>query len=152
MKRIDKIKKIKIKFTHWKKWNEREDLFKDKRFPAMYPGVYLLAHFRIVPKKVNPISKRIRYIGETCKTLRGRLNQFNRSAFEGKEGHGGGKTYKKEFKNKMKNYLYFSLFPVKEYKKYKEKEIGDSFIRYIERKLIWDYVSIWHNTPTCNKE
>lgn len=138
----------KVKFLPWEKWINQRKLFKDKNYPTKYPGVYLLANSGKVPTSVNPIPECICYIGETRRTLRKRLNDFHRSAFENKRGHSGGKTYGKNFlKKNVGKELYCSIYPVK----HKDKQIRDAHILYIERKLIWDYVKKWKELPACNK-
>ncbi len=135
-----------IVFSHWVRWTERTSL-KDIRFP----GVYLLAHFDIVPiGPADPQAEQIIYVGETCdNSLRGRWGQFNRSAFEGKFGHSGGSTYRQTFGDQSNN-LYVAAFPVKEF----DDEIRPLFIRYIERKLIWEFVQKRDKAraPTCNRK
>ena len=143
-----RISTPKIKFTRWILWKQR--LFLKG---IDYPGVYLLAHFRNKPEgKVNPKSKAIIYIGETNSSLRKRWEQFNRAAFEGKQGHSGGLRYREVYVKKKKNLknkqLYVAAFPVKDL----DESIKPLFIRYIERKLIWQFVQKWGHAPVCNSK
>ncbi|MCP4373702.1 MAG: hypothetical protein GY797_37220 [Deltaproteobacteria bacterium] len=133
-----------IEFSKWTKWKNREAL-KGIR----HPGVYLLAHFDVAPDKpANPTTKQIIYIGETCnQNLRKRWYQFNRSAFEGKIGHSGGSTYRQVFDNLDKN-LYVAAFSVDQL----DEELQPFFIRYVERKLIWDFVLQHNAAPVCNRK
>lgn len=135
----------KIKFQRWVRWKER-----DKIRDSDKPGVYALAKFKNRPPVggANPLDKDIIYFGETCKqSLRARWNQFNRSAFMGKAGHAGGKTYRKEYGDEGLD-LYVAAFPIS----LTEEDLRSSFIRFVERKLILDYVRKWNNTPKCNRK
>ena len=138
------MKDLDIVFSRWKQWNERTALEGIK-----YPGVYILARFKDrVPRIVRPRAERIIYIGETCdNTLRGRLRQFNRSAFENKRGHSGGHTYRELFGDRGR-ILHVAIFPVSKL----DGELRPLFIRYVERKLIWDYSKRWGAAPICNKK
>jgi len=108
-----------------------------------------LAHFDITPAgRAKPRVKQIVYIGETCKnSLIGRWRQFYRSAFEGKAGHSGGKTYRQVFGGQGNN-LYVAAFPVEGL----DKETRSLFIRYVERKLIWEFARRWGTAPRCNRK
>jgi hypothetical protein len=131
-----------VTFSHWTKWDEHTSLN-----GGQFPGVYLLAHFVVTPVgKAKPQAKQIVYIGETCNnSLIGRLRQFNRSAFQGKSGHSGGSTYRQAFGCLGSN-LYVAVFPVKGL----NKELCSLFIRYVERKLIWEFGRKWGDAPKCN--
>ena len=134
----------KVEFSKWTNWEDRE-MLKDTR----QPGVYILAHFDVAPEQpANPVNKQIIYIGETCnQNLRKRWYQFNRSAFEGKFGHSGGNTYRRIFGNLDKN-LYVAAFPVNQI----DKKLQPFFIRYVERKLIWDFILQYNAAPVCNRK
>ncbi len=132
-----------IIFSHWTRWTERTLL---KGIHS--PGVYLLAHFDVEPAgQANPRAKQIVYIGETCKNLMRRWRQFNRSAFEGKFGHSGGRTYRRVFDDQGDN-LYVAAFAVEGL----DEQIRSLFIRYVERKLIWDFARNWGAAPRCNRK
>ena len=144
---MKKIKEPNIKFTYWTKWSKR-NLLPEVEFP----GVYILARFDRVPKgRANTKAKQIIYIGETCdKTLKERWYQFNRSAFNNKPGHSGGETYFLEYGDNGYN-LYVAAFPLSDEfpdsdvirDRKLAKEIRSLFIRYVERKLIWNYAKKW---------
>jgi len=133
-----------IKFSHWTRWAKRTSL-KGIRSP----GVYILAHFDVASAgRASPQAEQIVYIGETCNnSLRGRWQQFNRSAFEGKFGHSGGRTYRQVFGGQGDN-LYITAFPVEGL----DEEIRSLFIRYVERKLIWEFAQKWGTAPKCNRK
>ncbi|MAD80585.1 MAG: hypothetical protein CMJ50_07050 [Planctomycetaceae bacterium] len=95
-----------------------------------------------------PLTEEIIYFGETCsQTLSTRWNQFNRSAFLGKDGHSGGWTYREEFGDEGHS-LYVAAFPVDGL----PDELQPHFIRFVERKLIWEYILKWERTPVCNRK
>jgi hypothetical protein len=113
------------------------------------PGVYMLARFLRRPSLGKPaLSEKVLYIGETCKTLRHRLYNFNRSAFENKFGHSGGHTYYLLAKAKKDPaHLYISVMlvdlpPVQ----------SEAYIRYSERALLWAYVQKYRTLPLCNRK
>lgn len=133
----------KVRFTPWVKWSKRNSLINKD-----YPGVYLLAHFNRIPSgRANPYTRQIVYIGETCGSLKSRWKQFERTAFQGKEEHSGAITYRKVIGGRGNN-LYVAAFPVDNL----DKKIQPLFIRYIERKLIWNFVKKIDLTPKCNKK
>ena len=133
----------KVKFTPWIRWKKR-----DKIPDSNKPGVYALAKFRNRPPSgsADPLDTNIIYFGETCKQgLSARLNQFNRSAFNGKAGHAGGINYRETYGDEGLD-LYVATYPVS----IPDETLGSSFIRFLERKLILDYVRKWQNRPKCN--
>jgi len=133
-----------IVFSSWTRWAERMTV---DGIDA--PGVYLLAHFKKPPLgNADPQIQEIIYIGETCnQSLKKRWRQFHRSAFEGKEGHSGGKTYRKIFAGKDGENLFVAAFPVDEL----SDKLRPVFIRYVERKVVLDYALKWGAAPKCNK-
>lgn len=95
----------------------------------------------------DPQAEEVIYIGETCRSLEGRFYQFDRSAFQAKIGHSGGWNYREDFGDNSES-LYVAAFPV---------DIGDRvlrplFIRYVERRLIWEYAVRWGKRPICNRK
>ena len=134
----------KIKFSKWVKWSERSKIDNSN-----FPGVYLLAKFKRVPKEhASPLDKNILYIGETCKnTLKGRWKQFNSSACYNKDGHSGGFTYYKKYKGNVKD-LFVSALPVMNL----NEGLIHLFIRYTERKLLLNYGLRYGKQPECNRK
>jgi hypothetical protein len=134
----------KVVFSRWTRWADRMTV---DGIDA--PGVYLLAHFKKPPLgNADPQTREVIYIGETCdQSLKKRWRQFHRCAFEGKEGHSGGKTYWKIFADKGGENLFVAAFPVEEL----SDEFRPLFIRYVERKAILDYALKWGAVPKCNK-
>jgi len=136
-----------VLFSPWIPWNARSNIPK-----ADFPGVYLLAQFNSLPSSTNanPLDPHIVYIGETCNnSLRGRLEQFNRSAFKGKSGHSGGHSYAEKFNRDFKSdgvNLYVAAFAVS-----LPAHIQHLFIRWVERHLILQF-EINHPGKLLNKK
>lgn len=122
----------KIEFSKWYGWYNRESIEN-----ISCPGVYILAKFKEVPKgKASPLDKNIIYIGETCNNdFKGRLLQFHKSAFKSKSGHSGGFSYNKKYGDNPDG-LYVAIMPIVNL----TDNILPPFIRYIERKLILEFV------------
>lgn len=105
-------------------------------------------HACIPSGKADPLEENIVYFGETCKQgLEGRWNQFDRSAFQLKRGHSGGKTYREVYGD-MGLDLYVAALPVI----IDNEDLKSSFIRFAERKLILDFVVKWKKLPKCNRK
>ena len=136
----------KIEFTPWIPWKQRNEKVNPKA-----PGVYVLAKFAAAPTgNANPLDKDVIYFGETCRSLKGRWRQFEISAFQGKRAHSGGSNYREAFKNSGEN-LYVAALPVTE-ERLPNKKLRNSFIRYVERKLLLDWVAKFKKMPKCNKK
>jgi hypothetical protein len=77
-------------FSQWVPWPQGYSL-KD----CDYPGLYLLRRFDVEPTThLGPVDAELVYIGITCdRTLKKRWYEFNRSAYERKNGHSGGWTF-----------------------------------------------------------
>ena len=114
---------------------------------AEFPGVYLLAQFADTPPDcVDCTCKNVVYIGESCdQSIGKRLYQFNRSAFQSKDGHSAGWTYGTKLGDDGRT-LFVSAFPVR----IVEQVACSAFVRFAERKLIWEYVRMWGALPVCN--
>ena len=136
------------RFSSWVKWENRNSFS-----GIMKPGVYLLAHSTNVPSgHPNPLSKKIVYIGETTRqTLKKRLDQFDKSAFSQKNLHSGGKTYRNTPRNKLLELGKHLLVAIGPYQIPKKEDLTESYIKYLERKLIWEYVDRRNKRPLCNK-
>jgi hypothetical protein len=133
-----------VKFTPWVRWSERTTLE-----GVHLPGVYLLSHLnaRLVGH-ADPQVKDVIYIGETCgNSLLERWRQLDRAACRGKRGHSGGLSYRRLFGQPAGN-LHVAAFPVSNL----DECIRASFIRYIERKLIWEFARKWGAIPECNRK
>ncbi len=133
---------LEVNFSSWRQWKDRGSL------PGIKcPGVYILAQFDVMPLGIaEPLDERVVYIGETCNSsLIGRWRGFDKSACTGKFGHSGGRTYYKKFQGDTTK-LFVAAFSA--------DSLGENerspFIRYFERKLIWEYVQKWGEMPPCN--
>ena len=132
----------KITFSGWTGWGSRREIP-----DASAPGVYLLGRFAIVPRRVDPLNANIVYIGETVgQSLIERWRQFDRSAFQEKDGHSGGWTYGDLISKKPHN-LFVAAMPV-----VLDEPERSAFIRFAERSLIWDFVQRHGAFPKCNRK
>jgi hypothetical protein len=131
-------------FTRWTRWADRKQIQ-----GGDFAGIYALARFQSAPPVAADIlDEGIVYIGETCEnSLLGRLSQFNRSAFLGKDGHSGGWTYRALFAD-AGDTLYVSVCPVPDL----AEPHRSAFIRWAERQSLWDYVKRWGRRPVCNSK
>lgn len=133
----------KIIFKNWFKWSDRL-LITDFNCS----GVYLIAKGKnILDRKVSVLDKDIIYIGETCQTLRNRLKQFGRSAKTGEPGHSGGVRYYEKYKDNCKN-IYVLILPIKILERYLKR----SYIKFMERRLIFEYCKKYNRLPKLNKD
>jgi hypothetical protein len=138
------MKMPQILFSKWFQWNDRTNIENSDS-----PGVYILAKFKKVPKgNADPKDGHIVYIGETCNnSLKGRWYQFNRSAFQSKDGHSGGWTYNDTFKDQG-NDLFVAGLPVPNL----PDNLRHLFIRYVERKLILEFALKYGSQPKLNRK
>ena len=113
------------------------------------PGVYTLGRFTAhVPPTVDLLDEAVIYFGETCgQTLETRLWQFHRSAFLVKDGHSGGWTYRERFGDQGEK-LWVAVFPVTEL----DDVVKHLFIRFTERRLIWEWAKRHGKQPICNSK
>jgi len=131
----------KIDFTSWYPWKQRNKIKKSEA-----PGVYMLAKFITVPSgSANPLENNIIYFGETCRSLKGRWDQFDRSAFQSKRGHSGGINYRRIYRDEGQH-LYLASMSLT----ITDKTLRSCFIRFVERKLILDFVIKHGLRPKCN--
>jgi hypothetical protein len=133
-------------FSQWVPWSERYSL-KD----CDHPGLYLLRRFDIeTTTHPGPMDAELLYIGVTCdRTLKKRWYEFNRSAYERKNGHSGGWTFNSLYCGNQivesHPWLYVSCLPV-----YLEEPKLSAYIQFIERWLIWEHVQRYAKMPACN--
>ncbi|MCF6283332.1 MAG: hypothetical protein L3J28_14205 [Candidatus Polarisedimenticolaceae bacterium] len=133
-----------VGFSEWVNFTERKNLQ-----GSSLPGVYMVSCGKIQPKDFRVNNENIIYIGETTEqTIGERLGQFNRSAFKGRPGHSGGNTFRESYSKGIKeNHLWISACPV---------DMGEvytsAYIKYLERRLIWEYVCTYGELPPCNSK
>ena len=130
----------------WVRWSDRGDL------DCMdSPGVYMIARFESgPPESVNPADEHVIYIGETCKrTLRKRLQEFNRAANDGVTKHSGGRRFHQVFgdgvMDSANDSLFVAVIPVEQAEPH-----SSAYIRYTERRLILEFVTANDRLPVCN--
>lgn len=141
MKRQIKIPNV--RFSGWVRWNERESI---KNID--YQGIYLLAKFRNAPKgPARALDQNVIYFGETSRKLRERWREFNNTAFKGKFGHSGGRSYREIYRDQGTN-LFIAAFPFKGF----PEDLSHWFRLYLERKLIWGFVSRYGSTNLLNRK
>jgi hypothetical protein len=153
--RDQKVPDIPTEFSPWVRWCDRNK--PNKLTDTDKPGVYLLAKFPDTfpdpAEPADPLADQVIYIGETCTSLTRRWSMFERSAFQGKFGHSGGATYRETYCDQQNGCydqgtdLWVSAFvpPVT-----LDQDKWPFFIKYIERRLIWEYVQVWNRAPSCN--
>lgn len=136
----------KIEFSKWYHWYDRNSIKN-----IHLEGVYLLARFKnnIPQGEATPLSNEIIYIGETCRSLKQRWKEFDNSAFHEKAGHSGGWSYAREYNNLGED-LYVSACPITH--KFDNIAQKNNYIRYIERKLIWELSKKYPNKELLNKK
>jgi hypothetical protein len=133
-----------VVFGPWCPWQDRGSLV-----DVDAAGVYALACFDgTPPSDVDVLSEKTVYIGETCdNSLAGRMQQFHRSAFLGKDGHSGGWSFASRCSDQGPK-LHVSVFPVFVL----HEPHRSAFIRHTERRLLWEYVLNWGRRPICNSK
>jgi hypothetical protein len=131
-----------FEFAPWTAWSDRYSIQGIDK-----PGIYLLARFPgDPPVAVDPASSNVIYVGESCdQCISKRLYDFHRSAFLSKPGHSAGWTYAETFGDDGA-FLFVSAFPVV----LEEEAARSAFIRFAERKLLWEQVRLWGRLPSCN--
>ncbi len=137
------IEEIKSQFSSWALLNERRAMQGIKT-----PGVYLLALSEDQPTPYRENQDSLIYIGETTRqTLLKRLSSFERSCTSDRLGHSGGVSFRKLFPSTLeaKN-LWVSILPVN----LDNAHQSHAYIKFVERALIWDYVSRNNRPPTFN--
>jgi ribosomal protein L19 len=134
-----------ITFSNWTLWTDRTNIKGVEN-----PGVYMLAHFANPPNTIDLNEREIIYIGETCdQSLCKRWEAFHGCAVGSrKKGHSGGVTYREVFAGENVEQLFVAALPVDKL----SVEIRPLFIRYIERKLIFEYALQWEKAPQCNRK
>lgn len=143
-----RMENIYDQFTPWTPWEHRERLAEN----LACHGVYVIA--KNVPSP-NPATKptlrnELLYVGETCdQSLKQRLYQFHRSAFEKKPAHSGGtrmaSDFEKAYGHKLQpSGLILAVLPVD------RGEKTSYFIRYVERAIIWQHVERFDAPPKFN--
>ena len=136
-----------IQFSEWYRFEDRNKIASDLKLK----GVYILGKFSFVLKnKADPLDEHIIYIGQTTRSLGERLKMFERCARYNSDGHSGGKEYYRQLTQKGDNLddLYVAIFTVNiEHPIYR-----DTFIKYIERKVIFDFVNKRGKKPRINRD
>jgi len=140
-----------LRFMPWTTWTKRETL------PCIdLPGVYALQQTQEPhpATEANPLAEEVVYIGVTAKrTLRKRWTEFDVTAFQGRNLHAGGKTYRECIGGDGSG-LYVAamgLEPLPGIDEDVDRIVRSAYALYLERKLLLDYVMQNGRLPLCNK-
>ncbi len=140
-----------IKQLGFSRWISLDEFSRLKT--GFLPGIYIIGHRVNSMGRLDRLDKKIVYVGETVsQNLQKRLHQLNR-ALKGNSGHSGGTSLRK-----LKipaSQLYFSIrsFTLSISGDRKKAEAGrSSLIRYLERKLLFEYVRSNGRYPKCNRK
>ena len=141
-----------IVFHPWHRWKDRR-LLLDEPFQheiehadtVRYGAVYLFGHFTGDELKEKPVSwtaEGVIYIGFT-------QNVRNRPI----RGHNKIPDYKKKFSDPYLRHLFVSLFDVAKWGMWDRLTPPQmAFLKYVERKVIWEYADKWGDLPALNSE
>jgi hypothetical protein len=109
--------------------------------------VYLLARLAQAPAgAADPCDERMLYIGAGTHSLWGAWQQFAHAAFRGGTAHRGGALYHAAFGGERRD-LYVAALLVPEL----STPLRALFIRYMERRLLWEYALARGTAPPCNR-
>ena len=124
-----------LHISPWRKWEDRKGLPEQS-------GVYIVA-------KNSP--ENVIYIGLTSGQggLRKRVAAFHRAATKRSAKHAGGLTYNGIFGSDVSRLFVAVHVPVAINP---AKEISSTYIKYAERRLIWEFVEKHGKLPACNSE
>jgi hypothetical protein len=131
-----------VGFCGWKPWSGRSVIPRKN-----LPGIYFIALSKKKPDNFRVNNEFITCIGDTTgQTLSDRLLQFNTSAFSERPGHSGGNTFRMNLlETTPLEYLWISACPVDMGAPY-----TTAYIKYLERKLLCEFVCTWGRYPECN--
>jgi len=138
-----------VSFPNWTNWHSRErlDPLDDTAQAFGMSGLYLLARFetpedserRCKPFHLHP---KVIYIGVSRSTIH-RLGRY----------HGTVTRYKSTFSDITLSKLYCSVWQseISNYDIQRGNVMAQAFLLYVERKLIWEYVSRFDRLPSLNR-
>ena len=135
-----------IVFSEWHSWDDIKNIPNSD-----HTGLYVIARFDKNPTgAAQPNAKEILYIGEThgkSQNIYKRLSKFFKAAHAGKMiyKHSGGNRFNRELGGDLTNIHAAGFAPVLD-----DEDFKNPFIFYVERKLIWDYITRWGTIPRCN--
>lgn len=135
-----------IVFSEWYAWDDIKSIPNGNR-----QGLYIIARFDKKPEGIaNHNANEILYIGEThgkSQSIHKRLSKFFKAARVGDmiHKHSGGNRFNRVVGSDLANMYAAGFAP-----KFEKEEFLNPFIFYAERKLLWEYVAKWGNTPCCN--
>jgi len=130
-----------VEFTPWCPWYERWAVNCRES-----PGVYLLAVGVGAGDEVDALDGRIIYIGQTSRELDRRWRYFGEAA-EGREAsHSGGRRFRH-------HHLSLTDLSVAAWAPgIVDKHLREAYVRYVERRLLLEWVMKHNTLPLCNGE
>lgn len=139
------IKEPNIIFSKWRRWSHRHCLTEDFDVPRDFGilGIYLFASPEPTDSIKRHILSNVIYIGMSTHITR-RLDKRHKAI----------RQYQEIFNDPGEQQLYFCEWQSPWTNWDIKKESGAeqlAFVRYIERKLIWEYAKKFHRLPIFNK-
>jgi hypothetical protein len=143
---MKKLSDPEIQFSKWKNFKLRDRLSEERDVPPDFGilGVYLLTSPLPRNRKLCHLSPEVIYIGMS-NNITGRLDK----------SHHAVRRYKAESGDKSLDNLYYSEWPSDWSNWHQDTDIGKArlaFIKYTERRLIWEYAKKYHRLPRYNKD
>jgi hypothetical protein len=132
--------KLTARLSPWVSWSRRGELE-----DLAYPGVYVIGTFGRRPSAVVPLARGIVYVGQTRRTLRQRLDEFE-MAVKGASGHSGGHAYRSRVGHTLVR-AFVAVLPVRLPGWQTAAAIG-----LLEQYLLWAYTTRWRTAPRCNSK
>lgn len=110
--------------------------------------MYMLARFEDSPPGGSArLCAEVTYVGETTRqSLDERLRDFGNSAFSGREGHAGGRTFFQQFKLRRPPHWLHVATTVPQ----ASPAVLGALIKHVERSIIWQYAKRCGKLPRCN--
>ena len=133
-----------VNFSTWEKWQCRERLSEEFDVPEDFGllGVYLLASPQPSDQELHHLAHEVIYIGMSGHVTK-RLDKSHKTV----------RRYRLESGDDGAENLYFSLWPSEWSNWHQNSNIHQTrlaYIRYIERKLIWEYANKYGELPRLN--
>ncbi len=130
-------------FSDWRRWKYRERTADDSDVPKDFGvlGLYLLAISPSMESKPSHTDKSIVYIGMSKHVMK-RLEKSHDAVKKIKLVHGLNELYYADFGIDVNNQCLHS----------DKGKVQLAYLRYLERKIIWEYANINNSLPEFNKD
>jgi hypothetical protein len=126
------------KFSSWVRWDERSKLEDNLNHPGIYTIFYTDAGKNLAGKKFN-WEEDIVYIGETKRTLKIRLDDFNTTIKTKRSEHTGAD----KFRTSVKNIKYSNLFvAVRPFKRERADKISSQELKLRGKIVNFEYLCL----------